>query len=230
MNCPACNADVAENSVFCPKCGERLNEAATVGARITSGGGQPLTAADRFKEQLTRPAASAANDDAETELWTGGFSPKAMLGSWLASGVLTVLLLVGLFFFFAMIPAVIAIVVLIALVWLWPVCVLAYRRLAIRYRLTSQRFVHEHGILSRGTDRIEVIDIDDVSFNQSLIDRFAGVGTITITSGDKTHPVLKLIGIDDVKRVYDLIDNARRKERVRRGIHIASAGDRGGGL
>jgi membrane protein YdbS with pleckstrin-like domain len=229
MYCPACNADIAENSVFCPKCGQRLGEAAAVGARVTASGAQPRTGVERFKEQLAPPAA-AADDDAEIELWTGGFSPKAMLGSWLASGVLTVLLLVGLFFFSAVLPALIAILVLIALVWLWPLLLLVYRRLALRYRLTSQRFVHEHGILSRGTDRIEVIDIDDVSFSQSLIDRVAGVGSITIESADKTHPIFKLIGIDDVKRVYDLIDNARRKERVRRGVHIASAGDRGGGL
>ena len=98
---------------------------------------------------------------------------------------------------------------------------------ALRYRLTTQRFIHEHGVLTRDIDRIEVIDIDDVSYRQTLIDRMVGVGTIRIESGDRSHPELVLRGIDDVQRVSDMIDAARREERVRRGIHIATAGQGG---
>jgi hypothetical protein len=46
------------------------------------------------------------------------------------------------------------------------------------------------------------------------------VGTIHISSSDRTHPELLLLGIDDVKRVADLIDDVRRKERRQRGLHI----------
>jgi hypothetical protein len=49
-----------------------------------------------------------------------------------------------------------------------------------------------------------------------------GVGTIRITSSDRTHPQLVLRGIESVREVSGLIDSARRKERVRRGLHIES--------
>ena len=233
MDCPYCNAEIEANSVFCPKCGERLDGAEDrVGARITAEGaereGGQDSPSDRFRRQMSAPAAAPEGDsDQEKELWEGGFSPKAMFTWWVGAGVLTILLLVGMvmFGFTGVLPFVF--LGLIALVWLWPACTLWYRRMALRYRLTTQRFIHEQGVLTRDIDRIEVIDIDDVSYRQTLIDRMVNVGTIRIESGDRSHPELVLRGIDDVERVYDLIDSARRDERVRRGIHIATAGQSG---
>lgn len=231
MNCPACQADIEANSVFCPKCGERLDgeDDERIGARITADGNGEQgaeTPSERFREQMSAPAAEDGDDDREVQLWEGGFSPKAMFTWWAGAGLLTLLLIVGLVLFLAWFWL---FLIAIAIVWLWPASLLAYRRMALKYRLTSQRFIHERGVLTRVTDRIEVIDIDDVSFKQTLIDRLVGVGSIKIESGDRSDPVLLLHGIDDVQRVYDLIDDARRKERVRRGIHIATAG-RGGGM
>ena len=65
---------------------------------------------------------------------------------------------------------------------------LAYRKLTCKYRLTSQRFIHESGLLKRVTDRIEVIDIDDVSFEQRIVERIVGVGTVKVKSSDRSHP------------------------------------------
>ena len=237
MQCPECNADIEANSIFCPKCGVRLDGAEDrVGARITAAGvndsgenndSSSESPSDRFREQMSAPASNNDDDDREIELWEGGFSPKAMFTWWVGAAVLTVILVICVIFMWAIPFMVIVVPILIGLVWLWPACTLWYRRMALRYRLTSQRFIHERGVLTRVTDRIEVIDIDDVSFKQTLVDRFVGVGTIRIESGDRSHPELVLFGIDDVERVYDLIDDARRKERVRRGIHIATAGSSG---
>jgi hypothetical protein len=74
--------------------------------------------------------------------------------------------------------------------------------------------------VTRHTRRIETIDIDDVSFQQGLLDRLLGVGTIVIHSSDRTDPVMVLSGIDRVQQVANRIDEARRAERVRRGLHI----------
>ena len=234
MNCVKCSAEIEENSVFCPRCGERQDGAEDrVGARITAEGANKRSGdespSDRFRHQMSAPAASNGGDDHEEELWEGGFSPKAMFTWWVGAGVLTIILIVGLILFWAVPFMPIILIGLIALAWIWPACTLMYRRMALKYRLTSQRFIHEMGVLTREIDRIEVIDIDDVSYKQTLIDRMVGVGTIRIESGDRSHPELVLRGIDDVQRVSDLIDAARREERVRRGIHIATAG-KGGGM
>ncbi len=206
MKCSGCDGEVAKDIAFCPKCGTKVGAAPT---------GSPSS------EQAAASLAqsTSAIDEAEIKLWSGGYSAKAMIGSWLAAGVATVLLIVGCVVLPPGIPVFIGI---IALIWLALGLVLAYRKLGIHYELTTQRFIHSSGILTRTSDRIETLDIDDVTFTQSIVERMFNVGTIKLSSSDRTHPVLKLIGISDVKRIADLIDEARRKERRRRGLHIES--------
>jgi hypothetical protein len=86
--------------------------------------------------------------------------------------------------------------------------------------LTNQRFIHESGILRRVSDRIEVLDMDDITFEQGIIERLVGVGTIRVMSSDRTHPELQMYGIDNVREVSGLFDDTRRAERRRRGLHI----------
>jgi hypothetical protein len=46
------------------------------------------------------------------------------------------------------------------------------------------------------------------------------VGTIHVSSSDRTHPVLHVAGVYNVKEVASMMDDARRTERIRRGLHI----------
>lgn len=200
----------------------------------------PNDAADTPPEQADEPRAAGADggeaapaepfssrravdDDDEQTLWDGGFSPRAMYGTWVLLGLVTALLLVGVLVLFGGASwAWIVLAVVAGGLWAYFAGVLLYRRLGIRYHLTTQRFVHELGVLKRVTDRIEVIDMDDISFEQSLVDRVFGVGNLKITSSDRTHPEMFLRGIENVRDVAETMDNARRKERIRRGVHIES--------
>jgi uncharacterized membrane protein YdbT with pleckstrin-like domain len=110
------------------------------------------------------------------------------------------------------------------LIWAALAVVLLYRRLTVRYRLTTYRFFHETGLLSRTRNRVEVIDINDVTLKQGIIERMFEVGTIHIQSSDVTHPELDLPGIESVRQVTDLIDNTRRAERQRRGVFMENIG------
>ena len=246
MLCPKCGVDVAAESVFCQKCGERIDlpdeesaaydQAATGPAPedVSSAEGprqptarpddRPLrTPADRFKENAT--ARQTSDDDPEEELWQGRYAWKAMIGPWALSGLISVALVV---------LAILArnwahsryvtwfVVIAVVLLVIYQLCTMKYRQWHVRYWLTSQRFIHETGILRRVTDRIEVIDMDDITFEQTLLERFVGVGTIRITSSDRTHPELLLLGIENVKEVAEEIDDVRRSERRRRGLHIES--------
>ncbi len=208
MRCPECVAEVLADSHFCPKCGSRLGDAPAAGE-----GPAPR---ERFTEAARSRAESTA-DEEEHELWSGGYSAKAMIGWWIGALVLTVILIIAAIF---IPPAMLFLLPVIPIVWIIPACMVQYRKLNVHYLLTSQRFIHKTGVLSRTTDRIEVIDMDDVTYRQGLVERFLGVGTIRITGSDRTHPELVLLGIDDVARVADLIDDTRRKERRRRGLHI----------
>jgi uncharacterized membrane protein YdbT with pleckstrin-like domain len=164
----------------------------------------------------------ASRDVPEEELWRGGYSPKAMYGSWVGAALATIAGLAGVLLFSNNATGWTIFAAAAAVVWLFLFGTLLYRRFSDRYRLTNQRFFHEHGILRRVTDRVETIDIDDVTFEQGIIERMVGVGTLRISSSDKTTPELSLPGIDDIKRVADMIDGARRAERHRRSLYIES--------
>jgi uncharacterized membrane protein YdbT with pleckstrin-like domain len=208
MHCDKCGTEVAEQSAFCHKCGARLADArATV---VMPRDKFPGTAGPRGDTELP----------AEKTLWEGSYSPKAMFGTWIVCAVVTLAaIVVGVIVIVAP-PGWLIVAGVIAVAWLYPLVSLVYLRLSLHYRLTNQRFFHEYGILRRVTDRIEVIDMDDISFAQGLIERFVGTGTIQITSSDRTHPKLVLKGIDEVAKVAGLIDEARRAERLRRGVYV----------
>ncbi len=181
----------------------------------------PASPGDRFREAAR--ARQGEDEDPETRVWKGGFSSRAMFGNWLLAGVVTVVLLVAVIALDARnVYLWLGWLAISALLWGGFGCLLAYRRLTCKYELTTQRFIHESGLLKRVTDRIEVIDIDDVSFEQQVIERVVGVGTIKVLSSDRSHPVLVMRGIEKVKEVASLIDDLRRKERRRRGLHIES--------
>lgn len=189
-------------------------------SRAAGSAGSPNSATEGFRREVAARREELDDTDAEQHLWQGGYSSRAMVGTWLLCLVLTVAAIVAT----VMVPELpwVATVVAIALLWIIVGGVYAVRRLGVHYELTSQRIIHQTGLLSRRTDRIEVIDIDDVSFEQGMVQRMFGIGTIRIDSSDRSHPVLTMRGIANVREVAGLFDDTRRKERRRRSLHIES--------
>ena len=208
MECRSCGAEIVDGAHFCQNCGASIASAAV--------SIEPKSLAEKM-----RRGAAEVSDENELQLWAGGYAAKAMYGWWLAGGLAAVLCSVAL-----MTTNIPMNAVMLGSLSVWAIVAavlgltLAYRKLSARYKLTSQRFIHQHGILKRVTDRIEVIDMDDVSYEQGLVQRLLGVGTIQISSTDRSHPELALWGIADVERVAEMIDDVRRQERLRRGLHI----------
>ena len=164
-------------------------------------------------------AIRSAPNEPEHDLWRGGFSPKAMIGYWLVAAVVTIVAVVAGVILTNATAWIVALAIAFA-VWAAFALYLLYQRMSVEYQLTTQRLFHRSGILTRVTNRVEVIDIDDVQFTQGIVERLLGVGTIRILSTDVSDPKLILRGIDDVKNVADTIDKVRREERRRRGLHI----------
>src|SRR5438309_7865092 len=179
MNCRHCGAEIPSGATFCPGCGERLADA-PAGAADTS---SPIGA-----EQLQHKTAQVrdARDIPEKELWRGAYSYKAIFGSAVGAGIIT---LVGLILLIWVVP-VIRWIILAALLVMWLYIGLSamHRRVGLRYRLTNQRFFIETGILRRMSERIEVIDINDMEFVRGLFERRFRVGSIKLCASDQSMP------------------------------------------
>lgn len=178
-----------------------------------------------FRNDRFQPGKEIEDVADAKRLWEGGFSGKSMFGSWMAAAAATVLLLVVIMMIQALRSNAYVWYVavgLIVVLWLYLVGLMFYRKWGKHYELTTQQLKHREGILFRKLDRIELIDIDDVNYRQGPIQTMLGVGNINIKSSDTSHPELVLYGIANIRDVADMIDNARRNERRKHGLHIES--------
>ncbi len=203
MHCHGCGRRIVDEA-YCPECGERVLD-------------EPR--ASRAVRQ-ERSGLRGASQDEEVTLWAGSFSWKGLFRELAAAVAATVGLIYGKLNILE--PTVQQFAVpAIGVIWLALGLWLVYQKLSVSYRLTDQRLIHERGILYRRFNRIEVIDIDDVGFEQGLIERVIDVGRIRVDSSDVSHRRgLLLNGINRPRYVYELIDEARREERLRYGLHV----------
>ncbi len=239
MNCRECGAQTQPNSVYCPQCGARIEspDAALFGAAGQeasappppqppggAGAGQPRGPAPESvpgRPAREAPAGGAAPGVSDSEtLWVGRYDVRGMVDRLVLGGLVTVAVLAlwiwwqpGRTWWLVGLGA-------LALLWLYQLLVYVARHYGHRYRLTPQTFFHESGILIRSSSPIEIIAIDDISFQQTLLERLLGVGTIRIVSADRSDPELVLRGIRDVAKAFGVIDQARRAERRRRAVRV----------
>ena len=72
-----------------------------------------------------------------------------------------------------------------------------------RYKVTSYRIDYERGIIKKRIDTLELWHVEDVRFEQGLIDRMMNVGSIIVMSHDETTPRLELHGVPDPPGVFE---------------------------
>ena len=93
--------------------------------------------------------------------------------------------------------------------------------LAASYEIDEDRLVIRRGIFVKSLDEIELYRVKDIRLDFSLINQWAGIGTITISSSDETTRgaplVLRDIEAAEQRReeLRRRVDAARQKRRVR---------------
>jgi membrane protein YdbS with pleckstrin-like domain len=219
MKCPVCDTQAAAGAAFCQHCGAKLPRFDAGSPTRSPADTQPPTAAEAAPGMTPTARRRGAADVPEETLWEGSYSPKAMLGSLVGCAAASVLL-IGCGIAVQQSAVWMALGAVIVLLWLAVALRLAERRLGVHYKLTNQMFYHQRGVLTRVTSRVEAIDIDDVTYEQGLLERMVNVGRIKITSSDRTDPELWVVGVEDVQDVAQKIDKARRAERMRRGMSV----------
>ena len=61
-----------------------------------------------------------------------------------------------------------------------------FQSLGITYELTEDRLILRKGIVVKSIDEIELYRVKDVRLDFTLLNQWAGIGTITIDSSDET--------------------------------------------
>lgn len=88
-----------------------------------------------------------------------------------------------------------------------------------KYSLTEDRMFLERGLFNLKEEEILLYRVRDLALSRNLWQRIFRVGTVTVTSGDKTTPVLEIKNIKHPKEVKELIhskvEDAKRNRRMR---------------
>lgn len=104
---------------------------------------------------------------------------------------------------------------LLIVAWKW------LANLATTYELTDDRLILHKGIFAKSIDEIELYRVKDIRIDFTLINQWAGIGTISITSSDETtrDGPLVIRAVEDARarreKLRLLVDAARQKRRVR---------------
>lgn len=88
-----------------------------------------------------------------------------------------------------------------------------------RYSLSSDRLFLSTGFLTIRDEEILLYRVKDLNTKRTLWQRLFGVGTITVSSSDKSMPLLEITNVKDPMYVKELIhenvEEAKRRHRVR---------------
>ena len=86
----------------------------------------------------------------------------------------------------------------------------------IKYIITDEQLKYRIGIFSTTWDYIELYRIIDYSERRNFLQMMFGVKTISIYSGDRTHPRLDLIGINsDIDLISEIRSRVEYNKAVR---------------
>jgi uncharacterized membrane protein YdbT with pleckstrin-like domain len=93
--------------------------------------------------------------------------------------------------------------------------------IAAIFEVTGERLIIRRGIFSKSIDEVELYRVKDIRLDYSLVNQWAGIGTITIVSSDETTRgaplVIPFVERAEARReqLRGLVDKARQRRSVR---------------
>jgi len=179
----------------------------------------------RMEQESSANPEQGAGIEGEEVVWEARYAMKNFLGRLILRVVLTLAWIALAVYTWGaghrqweLPTAIVGIVVLI--LWIG----ISYRIILARfghyYRLTNRRIFVSTGVMRRRRDQMELLRVKDVFTRQTLIERWMSIGTVVIVSDDKQIPTYYLAGVNDPKRVMDLVWHCARAERDHRSVKV----------
>ena len=97
-----------------------------------------------------------------------------------------------------------------------------------KYEISDDRLFQTRGFLNLKYEEILLYRVRDLELSRSFGQRIFGVGSITVTSTDKSHPVLVIHNVKEPAAVKELIHQQVEDMKIRRRVRfgeIASFSD-----
>jgi len=211
--------------------------------QVTTSFDGPPTVAEPLKDAAPRPslkgtrAATAVADnetmneaagkgiDGEEVVWEARYAMKNFIGRLTVRTLLTIAWITLAVYTWGYSDGSIAVLTVvsgIALLILW--VALLYRIIQARfghyYRLTTRRLFISTGLMRRRRDMMELLRVKDVFTRQTLVERWLSLGTVVVVCSDRDLPTFYIAGVDDPKRVMDLVWHHARAEREGRSVIV----------
>lgn len=88
-----------------------------------------------------------------------------------------------------------------------------------RFTITGEQLIYERGVLSKKSDFIELYRVVDFKESCSFLQRFVGLKTVVVYSGDRTHPHLVMPGVHNRLPLVTIIRDRVEFNKQRKGIY-----------
>ena len=85
-----------------------------------------------------------------------------------------------------------------------------------KYTLTEEQIIINTGFLNQEENNCYMYKVQDTVLSTSLLQRMAGIGTVTCKTGDVTHPQLVMKNIKNARAIKDFIVENSAEQRMQR--------------
>lgn len=87
------------------------------------------------------------------------------------------------------------------------------------YTIGDEQLIYEHGVFTRSRDYIELYRVIDYDEHRSFMQQLMGLKNIRVHSGDRTTPMLDIIGVREDMELVRLLRERVSYNRKRMNIH-----------
>jgi membrane protein YdbS with pleckstrin-like domain len=211
--CPFCAETILAAAVKCRYCGEFLNTDRAKALVRRANGGDDTNNQDAGQTEPTQP---------NEVVFVGQPSLWVMAGTFFKCGTLLTVALLLIFWHIERIAwlkftfqqaAVFGKYRLLAGLVLFLIAglILFYKALQVRmthYEISPDRIEFGTGLLDRKVDNLDMFRVVDIKLRRSFLDCIVGVGTVILTTTDKSHPEFEFKKVRNSRELYDTIKKA----------------------
>lgn len=86
------------------------------------------------------------------------------------------------------------------------------------YSLTNEKLIITTGFLNKHEEEVRLYRVMDLALNRTFGQRIFGLGTVHVTSADKSTPEFDIKNIKDSEKIKDMLSDMVEEERMKKRV------------